>query len=345
MIYLRIVLSVVLVLLSYNDVCAKYSDWPVGVTTVDEENAFGENLSGVVYQPGDVMWAVQNEPSKVFKLEYSNGLWLKQSSCGWKDGKTISYPDGKGAPDAEDIAKAEWESPTFYVCTERNNDDSDVSRMSVLMYNDTDCDDAATSLTAVREWDLTSMLPDVDENSGLEAVTWVPDKHLVLRSFYDEEHDKLYDPDDYPNHGTGLFFVGLEDNGKIYAFALDHNSDSAHRIADFSSGEDSIMALDFDRETCYLWAACDNTCDGRVNVLELPTSSEVDAGAESGVFRRLAGFERPGSMPNINNEGFTIGLENNCTDSFQKFAVWSDDSNTDDHALRQYLIPCGRFLS
>lgn len=189
---------------------AKYLDWPVGVTTVDDENAFGDNISGVVYQPGDVMWAVQNEPSKVYKLQYNNGLWLKDSSCGWKDGKTITYSDGKGSPDAEDIAKAEWESPTFYVSAERNNDDSDVSRLSVLLYNDTECDDASTTLTAVREWDLTSMLPAVDKNSGLEALTWVPDEHLVLRSFFDAEHDKLYDPNDYPNHGKGLFFVGLE---------------------------------------------------------------------------------------------------------------------------------------
>ena len=45
-----------------------------------------------------------------------------------------------------------------------------------------------------------------------------------------------YNPATYANHGTGLFFVGLEANGIVYGFALDQTSSSFTRVATFSSG-------------------------------------------------------------------------------------------------------------
>ena len=33
---------------------------------------------------------------------------------------------------------------------------------------------------------------------------------------------RVYNPADYPNHGDGLFFVGLEGNGTVYVYALNH---------------------------------------------------------------------------------------------------------------------------
>ena len=59
-------------------------------------------------------------------------------------------------------------------------------------------------------------------NLGLEAITWVPDTYLVASGFIDESTGAAYDPSRYPGHGTGLFFVGVEANGIIYAYALDH---------------------------------------------------------------------------------------------------------------------------
>ena len=41
-------------------------------------------------------------------------------------------------------------------------------------------------------------------------------------AFYDEATHATYNPASYPNHGTGLFFVGLEGNGSVYGYALNH---------------------------------------------------------------------------------------------------------------------------
>ena len=52
----------------------------------------------------------------------------------------------------------------------------------------------------------------------------------------------------YPSHGNGLFFVGLESNGKVYAFALNQLDGTASLVSDFKTEERGIMALYFDRE-------------------------------------------------------------------------------------------------
>ncbi|WP_433080965.1 hypothetical protein ACQP1P_44695 [Dactylosporangium sp. CA-052675] len=71
-----------------------------------------------------------------------------------------------------------------------------------------------------REWNLTADLPPVAANSGLEGITFVPDSYLTAKGFRDEHTGAAYDPATYPNHGGGLFLVGLEANGSIYAYAI-----------------------------------------------------------------------------------------------------------------------------
>ena len=80
--------------------------------------------------------------------------------------------------------------------------------------------------------DLRARLTDL----GLEAITWVPDTFLLAHSFVDESTGSPYAPASYPNHGGGLFFVGLELNGTIYAYALDHTAVTFHRVATITSG-------------------------------------------------------------------------------------------------------------
>ena len=50
--------------------------------------------------------------------------------------------------------------------------------------------------------------------------------------FIDESTGAAYDPARYPNHGTGLFFVGVEANGIIYGYALDHVGGGFHARRD-----------------------------------------------------------------------------------------------------------------
>lgn len=101
----------------------------------------------------------------------------------------------------------------IYVSTERNNEASSTSRLSIPRIDETAPENI---LTASHEWNLTAQLPPVGANAGLEGITWVPDSYLVGSAFYDERLAHVYDPADYPEHGTGLFVVGVEGTGKLH---------------------------------------------------------------------------------------------------------------------------------
>jgi len=51
----------------------------------------------------------------------------------------------------------------------------------------------------------------------------MPDSYLTSRGLVDESRSHLSQPSEYRNHSTGLFLVGVEANGSIYAYALKHN--------------------------------------------------------------------------------------------------------------------------
>jgi hypothetical protein len=129
-----------------------------------------------------------------------------------------------------------------------------------------------------------------------------------------------------------LFLVGVEANGIIYAYALDHTDDSFTRVATISSGFSGVMGLEFDRELNYLWATCDDTCDGRSAVLQISDGSFV--------VTRV--FERPAAMPNVNNEGFAIAPQAECASGMRP-AFWSDDAATGGYALRRGGLSCAPF--
>jgi hypothetical protein len=141
----------------------------------------------------------------------------------------------------------------------------------------------------------------------------------------------VYNPGEYPNHGEGLFFVGVEANGVIYAYALDHVGGGFTRIATIASTLAGVMDLHFDRELNDLWAVCDDTCQGRSAVLRLDGVS-----GKWGVARV---FERPSGMPNLNNEGFALTPTAQCTND-RRPAFWADDSETDNHAIRRGTLTC-----
>ncbi|HYQ43117.1 MAG TPA: hypothetical protein VER11_14145 [Polyangiaceae bacterium] len=323
---------------------AGFYPWPGSnqVVTVDPVNTYASDLSGLHYEPAQgaapaVLWAVQNQPSKLYRLLWNGSAWVSDMNSGWASGKTLHFPDGQGAPDSEGVTKGALGSTGLYVSTERDNLVSATSRLSVLLF-----DDAATSttLTAAREWNLTSDLPKVGSNLGLEAIAWVPDSYLVAKGFIDESKQQPYDPANYANHGDGIFFVGIEQNGMVYGFALDHVGGGSTRVASIESGHSGVMELSFDRDNGYLWAVCDDTCQGRTNVLDVDTR----AGSSSrGKFYVRRGFERPSSMPNLNNEGFTIASESTCQAGF-KSVFYAEDGSTMGFAIRRDSIPCGAFL-
>ena len=318
--------------------------WPGqnAVVTVDVANTFPSNLSGLFYEPAQgtspaVLWGALNGPSKIYRLLNDGTNWVQDTDNGWAAGKTLHYASGLGSPDTEGITKAAFGSSSLYISSERDNENNGVSRLVVLQF---DGSTTASTISALRDWDLTSNLPVMGANLGLEAIAWIPDAYLVSKGFIDESKNQPYDPASYANHEGGLFFVGIEGNGTIYAYALDHVGGGYTRVATIASGNPGIMDLNFDREVGYLWAACDDSCQGRTNVLDIDTRV---GSPTRGKFYIRRGFERPSTMPNINNEGFATTPESTCVAGF-KSVFYSDDGNTNLHAIRRDSIPCGAFL-
>jgi PKD repeat protein len=313
------------------------------VTIVDNANTFGTNLSGLFYQPAaagapDILWGVQNQPSTVYQLTLNGTVWTPVTTNGWTSGKTIHYPDGTGSPDSEGMTMAELVSPAIvYVSTERDNNNGGVSRLSVLRF---DTSAAGTSMTATHEWNLTSDLPVVGSNLGLEAITWVPDSYLTANGFVDESTGAAYDPTRYANHGTGIFFVGLEGNGMVYGYALNHATGAFQRVATTTTGQPAVMDLSFDRDTGNLWAYCDNTCANKAPVLRMDVTP---GSATRGHFVLRKTFDHPSTLPDVNNEGIAFAPDAECSGGFKAF-FWTDDNNTGGHALRRDSIPCGMFV-
>jgi hypothetical protein len=309
--------------------------WP-GEGTVaiqDSLDQFPSNLSGLSYEPASggqpaILWAIDNGPSTLYRLLFDGSTWSSSTTGGWGAGKSLHFPDGTGDPDSEGVTRAEFTSPAIYVSIERDNDDNGVSRLSVLRF---DPSATGTDLTATNEWNLTADLPVSDPNLGLEAITWVPDSALVAERFYDESAGTLYDPTLYPNHGTGLFFVGLESNGSIYGYALDQVGGGFQRVASVASGQISIMDLSFDRDVGDLWAYCDDTCGNIASVFGFGGDGRLQ-------LRRI--YEPPTGLPDSNNEGIAIAPESECAGGLKSF-YWSDDADLNGHAIRRGDIPCG----
>ena len=312
-----------------------FGAWPGGATVQTRSNyLFGGNLSGLDYEgtgssvPG-VLWGARNGPGALFRLVFDGTNWVPDSANNWGNGKLLHYPGGAGDPDSEGVTMVGDDSAGgIYVSTERDNTNGGVSKLSVLRF---DPSDPGTELTATNEWNLTADLPPVGQNLGLEAITWIDDSYLTANHFFDQGAHHTYDPADYPDHGTGIFFVGVEASGTIYAYALDQNGSTFHRVATIPSGFPTIMDLQYDRDLHDLWAECDNTCNGRTTVLRL------DPG--TGTFGVALGFERPAGMPNVNNEGFAIAPATYC-DSGVKPVYWADDSETDGHSIRGGTLSC-----
>jgi hypothetical protein len=309
------------------------------VVEVDAESTFAGNLSGLSYEPASgvspaILWGVVNGPSILQRLTFDGAVWLPSTDNDWQAGKTLLYPSGTGSPDAEGVSRAELGSPAIYVATERDNDNGGVSRMSVLRY---DTSAAGTSLTATHEWNLTTDLPVSGANAGMEAIAWVPDSDLVGQGFKDQRTNSAYDPALYPNHGTGVFFVGLESSSSLYAYVLDHVAGGFTRIATVSSGQPLTMDLSYDRDVGQLWAYCDDACGNRGTILRV---QEDPASVDFGKLTVRAGYERPEGMRNLANEGIALAGEGECSSGTKPF-FWADDADTGGVSIRRGSVTCG----
>ena len=303
--------------------------WPGSnsIATADASNVFGQDLSGLIQENSGVLWGAQNS-GKLWRLvPNGSGGWTPDTSNGWSSGKALHFPTGSGTPDDEGVTlTGAGASGGVYVSSERDADHSGTSRLSVLRY---DVSGTGTTLTATKEWNLTSDLPSTDSNLGLEGVTWIPDATLTAAGFKDSSTGAAYNPSHYAAHTGGVFLVGVEGTGMVYAYVL-LEAGGYQQVAAFSSGMSGVMELQWEPQASRLWIVCDDTCNGQHR------TAKVNA---AGAFALTAVYNRPTGMGNYNNEGFAVAGADQCV-SGSKPVYWADDSNDSGHALRKGSISC-----
>ncbi|GAA2342824.1 lamin tail domain-containing protein [Dactylosporangium salmoneum] len=321
--------------------------WPGGldVTIADNVCAFttstgpeGRDVSGLVFDPSNpsALWAVKNK-NWLFKLVKSGSKWIPDAS--WSaTGKQIRFAGGSGQPDSEGLTIGG--NGHIYVTSERDNSNNTVPRDTIMEF-----DPAATgsTLTPLRQWDMTSQFPQLntgnkdDANLGFEGVAYVPDSWLTANGWTDPLTGAAYNPANYPLHGSGLFFAGLEWDGTLHVYGL--NSDGSFTtFATISTGKASVMDVMFDAGTQRIVATCDNTCG------ETHTFMKVNAG---GAIVPDVTYTNPAVMPIDNLEGFAIAPTSTCANGSRE-AVWSDDGiwgfgsgkSSYGHALYSGTFPC-----
>jgi hypothetical protein len=320
--------------------------WPGGldVTIADNVCAFttstgpeGRDVSGLAFDPANpsVLWAAKNK-TWLFKLVKSNGKWIPDPS--WSaTGKQIRFAGGSGEPDSEGVTVGG--NGHIYVTSERDNTKNTVPKDTILEF-----DPAATgsTLTPLHQWDMTSQFPQLntgskdDANLGFEGVGYVPDSWLTANGWVDPLTHAAYNPANYPLHGSGLYFAGLEWDGSLHVYGL--NSDGTFTtFGAISTGKASVMDVEFDAGTQRIIATCDNTCG------ETHTFMKVTAGA---IVPDVT-YTNPAVMPIDNLEGFAIAPTSTCVNGSRE-AVWSDDgiygfgskTSSSGHALYSGTFTC-----
>ncbi len=314
------------------------------VTTTGPE---GRDVSGFVFDPSNpnVLYSVKNK-SWVFRMVKQGGLWVPDTTNGWGAGKEIFFPGSTDSatnqPDSEGMSIGP--DGALYVTTERNNAANTIPLNSVLRF---DPAQPGTQLVATDQWDLTAEFPELhagnktEANLGFEGVTFVPDSYLTSTGFVDQSTGATYAPSAYPKHGTGLYFAALENDGKLYAYAL--NSDRTfHRVAVVDTGMGHVMDVQFDADSKRIWALCDNTCGVTSTVLKVNSVGSIVPDVA---------YSKPASLPTNNFEGFALAPNSTCVNG-TKEVVWSDDgiygsgpgSATEGHALYSGRIDCDLHL-
>lgn len=309
-------------------------DWRTSDNQCQFDSAVsGQDVSGLDIDPNEpnVMWAVKNK-SHLYRLVKEGERWIKDPSNDWAEGKQIVFPQGGGQPDSEGITVGP--DGFLYLTTERDNTNKKVALDSVLRY---DPNEPGTVLHPTHQWDLTSDFADVistsvgdDANLGFEGITWVPDAFLTKQGFVDQRTGKAYDPALYPGHGTGLFFLALEKNGHLYAYALNAGSGSFDRIATIDTAMPRIAEVQWDDDNGRIWAVGDDSVGGSATLMKLD---------QSGSFVVDRVYNRPSGLANLNLEGFAIAPDSSCVNGVKE-VIRSDDGNNGGHSLWSGTINC-----
>lgn len=274
--------------------------WPVKGLTIksyDLGSDFNvEDMSGVDFDADGNAWVVNNGEGGLWKLTYDEAKDQYSIAGHWR----LRYTDGTGTPDAEGVTVGP--DGALYVATERDNDNKNVSRPSVLRFAQPA--QVGGELNAADEWNLSEHTGAIGANSGAEAISYIPERDL--------------------------YAVGVEANGEVLFLQLGANGAST-LVQRYKSPFAGVMALDYDMKAGELRVLCDEACDGQSILLsydkdrkEFVEASKVQA--------------RPEDMDNFANEGYARYVkEGACVDGKRTVTtryLWTDDTNTNGVALR-----------
>lgn len=273
-------------------------NWPGidEVKVLDETSIFDlKDLSGLDNHDGWI-YGVNNKEGRfvIFKIENDQVIFAPGFD---NKGKAVKFikdaNDPKAAgPDSEGITVDN--KGRVYLAVERDNGDKNVNKNMILQVADPFKD--AKEMVADREWNITKLLPDVGANLGIETIEWVSFDN-INGLLYDQKNNKALDKKDYPNaYADGVFFVGMEANGHVYALILEENG-KAEVISDIKTGLGGVMSMDFDTENNVLWANADNDYNNIHNIIQFNGSNNP----------KIVHITAPKDMDiNLNNEGFVI---------------------------------------
>ncbi|MFH1379256.1 MAG: fibronectin type III domain-containing protein [bacterium] len=306
--------------------------WPGGARENITQANMGSNLSGAVWNSDtDKLWLVSNS-GYVWRISY-NGSWVVE---GYWDVDTASlrglYSDEH---DTEAITQGVWtgvDSDVVFLGVEQINDGTADRNYRLIK----ELDFSSGSPVLNNTWDVTQMRIGAN-NSGLEALTFVPDAWLSSLNFTDQ-NGNLYTSSSF---GTGgLFFAGLQGNAHIYVFDLDRTTPGNYIfVGEFTTGESEIAGLEFDRSTGVLFSYHNYGYYGGGSDDHLQALSITTSGTGTKAFPVLKSWYGPRIA---NNEGIAIESIDEGVAGQRNFFLTTDDGGTDSLGLYKEF-PCDIF--
>lgn len=251
-------------------------------------NDFHLDLSGAFWNTTTRrLWVCRNGPAAS-----SSKVWcLRENGTG---GFVVDTKPGAGSPnagraewtgfgDAEALTQADLSSDTLFVMAEGD----EVIRQYDLSVGGV--------VSLVRQFNTTPHLP-VSGGHGSEGLTFVPNGHLINAGFVG--------PSRAPVVGVrgfgGLFLVGHQNGGRVYAFDLSATSSAFTFVGSFATTTTELKDLVFDRSLGRLYLLHGN------KTVEVATLASTQVGAD----RRLNTIEQytaiPGAPSGANIEGLAI---------------------------------------
>lgn len=276
-------------------------NWPGidEVKVLDETSIFDlKDLSGLDSHDGWT-YGVNNKEGRfvIFKVVNDQVIFAPGFDNKGKAVKFIKDANNPKAigPDSEGITVDS--KGRVYLAVERDNGEKNINKNMILQVADPFKD--KKEMVADKEWNITNLLPDVDANLGIETIEWVSFDNLN-GLLYDQKNNKALDKNDYPNaYANGIFFVGLEANGHVYALVLEEDG-KAEVISEIETGLGGVMSMDFDLENNVLWANADNDYNNIHNIIQFNGSK----------IPKIVHVKAPKDMNiDLNNEGFMIDPE------------------------------------